>query len=111
MKTKAAILWERNTPWSVEEIELDPPKAGEVLVKLAEPLLVEAFMNAGIRLEVVSVDHLVATRGYRTAAEGALHVPRDRTFLGEDVTLPERQLVRGWGIIRHMDEHGFILPG
>ena len=35
MKTKAAILWERNTPWSVEEIELDPPKAGEVLVKMA----------------------------------------------------------------------------
>lgn len=35
MKTKAAILWELNTPWSVEEIELDPPKAGEVLVKLA----------------------------------------------------------------------------
>ena len=35
MKTKAAILWERNTPWSVEEIELDAPKAGEVLVKLA----------------------------------------------------------------------------
>jgi S-(hydroxymethyl)glutathione dehydrogenase/alcohol dehydrogenase len=35
VKTKAAILWERHTPWSVEEIELDPPKAGEVLVKLA----------------------------------------------------------------------------
>ena len=35
MKTKAAILWETNTPWSVEEIELDPPKAGEVLVKMA----------------------------------------------------------------------------
>jgi S-(hydroxymethyl)glutathione dehydrogenase/alcohol dehydrogenase len=35
VKTKAAILWETNTPWSVEEIELDPPKAGEVLVKLA----------------------------------------------------------------------------
>jgi S-(hydroxymethyl)glutathione dehydrogenase/alcohol dehydrogenase len=35
MKTKAAILWEINTPWSVEEVELDPPKAGEVLVKLA----------------------------------------------------------------------------
>ena len=34
MKTKAAILWERNTPWSVEKIELDPPKAGEVLVKI-----------------------------------------------------------------------------
>ena len=35
VKTKAAILWEVNAPWSVEEIELDPPGAGEVLVKLA----------------------------------------------------------------------------
>ncbi len=35
MKTQAAVLWEVNAPWSVEEIELDPPKAGEVLVKLA----------------------------------------------------------------------------
>jgi NDMA-dependent alcohol dehydrogenase len=35
MKTKAAILWEPHSKWSVEEIELDPPKAGEVLVKLA----------------------------------------------------------------------------
>ena len=35
MKTQAAILWETNTPWSVEDVELDTPKAGEVLVKLA----------------------------------------------------------------------------
>ena len=35
MKTKAAVLWETGQPWSVEEIELDPPKAGEVLVKIA----------------------------------------------------------------------------
>ncbi|HEY1281339.1 MAG TPA: NDMA-dependent alcohol dehydrogenase [Acidimicrobiales bacterium] len=35
MKTKAAVLWEVGKDWSVEEIELDPPKAGEVLVKLA----------------------------------------------------------------------------
>ncbi|MEI8286307.1 MAG: NDMA-dependent alcohol dehydrogenase [Actinomycetes bacterium] len=34
MKTKAAVLWEVNAPWSVEEIELDDPKSGEVLVKL-----------------------------------------------------------------------------
>jgi len=27
-------LWEVNAPWSVEEIELDVPKAGEVLVKI-----------------------------------------------------------------------------
>jgi Zn-dependent alcohol dehydrogenase len=28
MKTKAAILWEVGKDWSVEEIELDPPKQG-----------------------------------------------------------------------------------
>jgi S-(hydroxymethyl)glutathione dehydrogenase/alcohol dehydrogenase len=35
MQTKAAILWEVGQPWSVEDIELDPPGPGEVLVKLA----------------------------------------------------------------------------
>ena len=35
MKTKAAVLWEVSTPWSVEEIDLDPPGPGEVLVKIA----------------------------------------------------------------------------
>jgi NDMA-dependent alcohol dehydrogenase len=35
MKTKAAILWETGEPWSVEEIDLDPPKDGEVLIRFA----------------------------------------------------------------------------
>lgn len=35
MKTRAAVLWDRHKEWSVEEIELDPPKSGEVLVSLA----------------------------------------------------------------------------
>jgi NDMA-dependent alcohol dehydrogenase len=35
VKSTAAILWETQSKWSVEEIELDAPKAGEVLVKLA----------------------------------------------------------------------------
>ena len=35
MQTRAAILWEPMTEWSVEDIELDAPKAGEVKVKLA----------------------------------------------------------------------------
>ncbi len=73
MKTKAAILWERGTPWSVEEIELDPPKAGEVLVQLhasgmchsdehvvtgdlagatAEPPCIGGHEGAGVVLEV-----------------------------------------------------------
>jgi len=35
MKTKAAVLWELNAPWSIEDIELDAPGPNEVLVKLA----------------------------------------------------------------------------
>jgi NDMA-dependent alcohol dehydrogenase len=34
VKTKAAVLWENNSPWSIEEIELDDPKDGEVLVRM-----------------------------------------------------------------------------
>jgi S-(hydroxymethyl)glutathione dehydrogenase/alcohol dehydrogenase len=34
MKTRAAILWEVGKDWSVEEIDLDPPRSGEVLVRL-----------------------------------------------------------------------------
>jgi S-(hydroxymethyl)glutathione dehydrogenase/alcohol dehydrogenase len=34
MKTRAAILWEVGKDWSVEEIDLDPPQKGEVLVRL-----------------------------------------------------------------------------
>jgi NDMA-dependent alcohol dehydrogenase len=35
MQTRAAVLYEVNTPWKIESIELDPPKANEILVKLA----------------------------------------------------------------------------
>ncbi len=34
MKTRAAIMWEYGKDWSVEEIDLDPPKEQEVLVRL-----------------------------------------------------------------------------
>jgi S-(hydroxymethyl)glutathione dehydrogenase/alcohol dehydrogenase len=32
---KAAVCWTAGQPWSVEEVELDPPKTGEVLVRYA----------------------------------------------------------------------------
>jgi len=35
MRTQAAILWESGTGWKVEDIELDPPGTGEVLVRVA----------------------------------------------------------------------------
>ncbi|HEX8137065.1 MAG TPA: Zn-dependent alcohol dehydrogenase [Pyrinomonadaceae bacterium] len=34
MKIKAAVLWEQGTPLSVEEAELEAPRAGEVLVEV-----------------------------------------------------------------------------
>jgi len=35
VESRAAILWEQNAEWSVEDITLDDPKAGEVKVELA----------------------------------------------------------------------------
>ena len=35
MKTHAAVLWGRGEDWRIEEIDLDPPKSHEVLVKWA----------------------------------------------------------------------------
>ena len=35
MKSRAAILHDVGGPWSIEEFELDPPRAGEVLVQMA----------------------------------------------------------------------------
>ena len=35
MRSRAAILHEYGRPWSVDEFELDPPRAGEVLLQLA----------------------------------------------------------------------------
>ena len=35
MKTRAAVMWEAGKPWDVVELDLDEPKAGEVLVKFA----------------------------------------------------------------------------
>ncbi len=34
MKTKAAVLYGVGEKWQIEEVELDPPHAKEVLVKL-----------------------------------------------------------------------------
>jgi Zn-dependent alcohol dehydrogenase len=35
VRSRAAILYEYGRPWTVEEFELDPPRAGEVLLRLA----------------------------------------------------------------------------
>jgi S-(hydroxymethyl)glutathione dehydrogenase/alcohol dehydrogenase len=35
MKTRAAVIWEAGKSWDIVELELDPPKAGEVQIKFA----------------------------------------------------------------------------
>lgn len=35
MKVKASVLWDSNSSWAVSEVELDEPRAGEVLVEVA----------------------------------------------------------------------------
>ncbi|WP_236791580.1 NDMA-dependent alcohol dehydrogenase [Amycolatopsis sp. GM8] len=35
MKTAAAVLWEYGKDWQIEELELDEPREGEVLIRLA----------------------------------------------------------------------------
>lgn len=35
MKSKAALLWEQPGKWEVEDVDLDPPGRGEVLVRIA----------------------------------------------------------------------------
>ncbi len=34
MKTKAAVAWKAGEPLRIEEVDLDGPKAGEVLVEI-----------------------------------------------------------------------------
>ena len=46
MKTKAAVMYEGKAPLVVEEIELEPPRAGEVLVKLAATAICRSDLHA-----------------------------------------------------------------
>jgi S-(hydroxymethyl)glutathione dehydrogenase / alcohol dehydrogenase len=32
LKTKGAVVWEINAPWSIDEIEIGDPRHGEVTV-------------------------------------------------------------------------------
>ena len=34
MKTRAAVAWQAGQPLSIEEVDLAPPRAGEVLVRI-----------------------------------------------------------------------------
>jgi hypothetical protein len=63
VKTKAAVLWEPRTEWVIEEIELDPPKDGEVLVELAASGLCHSDEHARYPLEQIN-------EGYQAMRDG-----------------------------------------
>ena len=55
MKIKAAVVYEKNGPYVIEELDLAPPKAGEVLVKIVavgichtDQVMVEDALNASL---------------------------------------------------------------
>jgi Zn-dependent alcohol dehydrogenase len=37
MKTKAAIAWKAGAPLTIEEVDLEGPRAGEVLIEVKAP--------------------------------------------------------------------------
>ncbi len=62
MKTRAAVLWGTDQAWKVEEIDIDPPKAGEVLVhwKVAGLCHSDEHLVTG---DMVPPDEVMAMRG------------------------------------------------
>ncbi len=59
MKTRAAVLRKGGQPWEITELDLDEPKAGEVLIR---------FEAAGL---CHSDEHIRATGTARTAQPAA----------------------------------------
>ena len=56
MKIEAAVLWNVSDDWSVEEIDLDGPKEGEVLVRWVAAGLCHSDEHARTGTEVAAVD-------------------------------------------------------
>ena len=67
MKIKAAILWERGTPLSVEDADLDPPGAGEVLVEVKAAGVCHSDLHPA-RGDWPTTDHPLAVVEHRSLA-------------------------------------------
>ena len=81
MKIKAAVLYERNTPLIVEEIDLDPPADGEVLVKIAG----SGVCHSDLREIKGGVEGRLFEGSYRIRARGSWNSSRGwpRRLLGQ----------------------------
>ena len=98
MKTRAAILWEKNQDWSVEEIDLDPPQTGEVLIKLVGSGLIDSVLDlTTTEVAYLLVGGIMAAGEDRLGAVARTGVPYvgscgalDMVNFGGIATLPER---------------------
>ena len=82
MKTRAAVLWGLHQDWKIEEVDLDPPATGEILVK---------WLAAGL---CHSDEHLVT---------GDMVVPEDiRTMMGLPDVFPVIGGHEGAGVVQEV---------
>ncbi len=65
MKTQAAALWEYGGDWEIDELTLDDPKAGEVLVRLAASGLCHS--DEHVRVGDLPMEELPAIGGHEGA--------------------------------------------
>ena len=53
MKTKAAVAWQAGKPLTIEEVELQGPKAGEVLVEINKRCKLLNFANHSNKISFI----------------------------------------------------------
>ncbi len=86
MKTKAAILWEAGAPLEIEEIELDAPGPGEILVELKITGVCHTDLHAAVGHFPVKKPMVLGHEGagiVREVGAGVTHVaPGDLVALG-----------------------------
>jgi Zn-dependent alcohol dehydrogenase len=66
MKTRAAIAYEVNQPVVIEDIEVDPPRQGEVLVKIAASGVCHSDLSV---VEGIQLHRLPEVLGHEGAGE------------------------------------------
>jgi Zn-dependent alcohol dehydrogenase len=81
MKTRAAALRQAGTPWEITELELDPPKANEVLIQMEAaglchsdiPMILSLWHEGRITLsELITKKHTLdeINDGYQDLMDG-----------------------------------------
>jgi NDMA-dependent alcohol dehydrogenase len=85
MRIKAAVLYETNQPYAIETVELDPPKRGEVLVKIGAAGICRSDLHFQRGDAVITLPAVLGHEGSGTveaAGDGVTLVkPGDRVIL------------------------------